>query len=411
MIFRGCRVLKSNDSLATGSKAKRLKRNRSRLWIWAAIAVIALAAGWYFLGTRESGSDKSTFLAEAVTRGNIEDSITAVGKLSALRSINVGAQVSGQLKSVKVEIGNDVKQGDLIAEIDPSPFEKKVEIASAQLDNLKAQLLSKQAQLALKKSNAARQRSLLATRNASQSTIDQADADLAMAEADVKALSAQIRQQEAQLASDTVDLGYTKIYSPMAGTVVDQAAKEGETLNAVQSAPTVVTVADLKVMTVEAQVSEADISKLKPGMTVYFTLLGQPDKRFTGTLRQIKPTPQTDNNVVLYYALFDVPNATGELMINMSTQVYFVLDNAENVLIVPTAALSSKREGPGKPQTTVQVIDKSGSPMQRVVEVGVRNRVQAEIKSGLEEGDKVVVTSASSGGSGQRGRRPGGMFF
>ncbi|GLU28718.1 efflux RND transporter periplasmic adaptor subunit [Brucella sp. NBRC 12950] len=409
-------MLRSTDSQATGPKTtasgKRASRGRNRLWVWLPIAAIALGAGWYFLSGREAGSQKSTYLAETVERGNIENSITAVGTLSALRSINVGAQVSGQLKSVKVEIGDEVKQGDLIAEIDPSPFEKKVEIASAQLDNLKAQLLSKQAQLTLKKSNAARQRSLLATRNASQSTIDQADADLAMAEADVKALSAQIRQQEAQLASDKVDLGYTKIYSPMVGTVVDQSAKEGETLNAVQSAPTVVTVADLKVMTVEAQVSEADISKLKPNIPVYFTLLGQPDKRFTGTLRQIKPTPQTDNNVVLYYALFDVPNPTGELMINMSAQVYFVLDHADNVLIIPTAALNQKREGTGKPQTTVQVVDKSGATAERVVEIGVRNRVQAEVKSGLEEGDKVVVTSASAtAGSTQRGRRPGGMFF
>ncbi|TCQ79177.1 macrolide-specific efflux system membrane fusion protein [Ochrobactrum sp. BH3] len=409
-------MLKSTDSLPAGQKktasAKRAPRGRSHLWIWLPLAAVALGAGWYFLSGREASSQKSTYLAETVERGSIENSITAVGTLSALRSINVGAQVSGQLKSVKVEVGDEVKQGDLIAEIDPSPFEKKVEIASAQLDNLKAQLLSKQAQLTLKKSNAARQRSLLASRNASQSTIDQADADLAMADADVKALSAQIRQQEAQLASDKVDLGYTKIYSPMAGTVVDQSAKEGETLNAVQSAPTVVTVADLKVMTVEAQVSEADISKLKPDMPVYFTLLGQPDKRFTGTLRQIKPTPQTDNNVVLYYALFDVPNPTGELMINMSAQVYFVLDHADNVLIVPTAALNSKREGSGKPQTTVQVVDKSGSTSERTVEVGVRNRVQAEIKSGLEEGDKVVVTSASAtAGSTQRNRRPGGMFF
>jgi len=405
-------VLKSNDSLATGSKAKRAKRGRSRLWVLVPLAVIVLGAGWYFMSQRETGSQQSAYLAETVKRGNIENSITAVGKLSALRSINVGAQVSGQLKTVRVEVGDQVKQDDLIAEIDPSPFEKKVEIASAQLDNLKAQLLSKQAQLTLKKSNAARQRTLLATRNASQSTIDQADADLAMADADVKALNAQIRQQEAQLSSDKVDLGYTKIFSPMVGTVVDQAAKEGETLNAVQSAPTVVTVADLKVMTVEAQVSEADISKLTPGMPVYFTLLGQPDKRFTGTLRQIKPTPQTDNNVVLYYALFDVPNPTGELMINMSAQVYFVIDQADNVLIVPTAALHSKRESAGKPQTTVQVVDKSGSVAERTVEVGVRNRVQAEIKSGLEEGDNVVVTSASeTAGQGQRGRRPGGMFF
>nr|WP_154143088.1 efflux RND transporter periplasmic adaptor subunit [Brucella sp. 10RB9210] len=394
------------------ASARKRAKGKRRWWLWLPAAAIIIGAGWYFYGSYKADGEKSSYLAETVTRGDIENAITAVGTLSALRSVNVGAQVSGQLKSVKVEVGDHVKQGQLIAEIDPSPFEKKVEIAGAQLDNLKAQLLSKDAQLTLKKLNAARQKSLLATRGVSQATVDQANADLLMAEAEVKALNAQIRQQEAQLASDKVDLGYTSIYSPMEGTVVDEAAKEGETLNAVQSAPTIVTVADLKVMTVEAQVSEADISKLKPGMPVYFTLLGQPDKRFTGTLRQIKPTPATDNNVVLYYALFDVPNPTGELMIDMSAQVYFVLGEAKDVLVVPTAALTDKQKG-GKPQVTVKVADKSGTLVERPVKVGVRNRVLAEIQSGLEEGDRVVVTAATgnSAAGGERGRRPSMRFF
>lgn len=408
-------MLKSSDSSQLGQQpasARKRAKGKRRWWLWLSAAAIIIGAGWYFYGSYKADGEKSSYLAETVTRGDIENAITAVGTLSALRSVNVGAQVSGQLKSVKVEVGDHVKQGQLIAEIDPSPFEKKVEIAGAQLDNLKAQLLSKDAQLTLKKLNAARQKSLLATRGVSQATVDQANADLLMAEAEVKALNAQIRQQEAQLASDKVDLGYTFIYSPMEGTVVDEAAKEGETLNAVQSAPTIVTVADLKVMTVEAQVSEADISKLKPGMPVYFTLLGQPDKRFTGTLRQIKPTPATDNNVVLYYALFDVPNPTGELMIDMSAQVYFVLGEAKDVLVVPTAALTDKQKG-GKPQVTVKVADESGTLVERPVKVGVRNRVLAEIQSGLEEGDRVVVTAATGNGAagGERGRRPSMRFF
>ncbi|WP_094283686.1 efflux RND transporter periplasmic adaptor subunit [Brucella ceti] len=408
-------MLKSSDSSQLGQQpasARKRAKGKRRWWLWLSAAAIIIGAGWYFYGSYKADGEKSSYLAETVTRGDIENAITAVGTLSALRSVNVGTQVSGQLKSVKVEVGDHVKQGQLIAEIDPSPFEKKVEIAGAQLDNLKAQLLSKDAQLTLKKLNAARQKSLLATRGVSQATVDQANADLLMAEAEVKALNAQIRQQEAQLASDKVDLGYTSIYSPMEGTVVDEAAKEGETLNAVQSAPTIVTVADLKVMTVEAQVSEADISKLKPGMPVYFTLLGQPDKRFTGTLRQIKPTPATDNNVVLYYALFDVPNPTGELMIDMSAQVYFVLGEAKDVLVVPTAALTDKQKG-GKPQVTVKVADESGTLVERPVKVGVRNRVLAEIQSGLEEGDRVVVTAATGNGAagGERGRRPSMRFF
>ncbi|WP_343312703.1 efflux RND transporter periplasmic adaptor subunit [Brucella sp. BE17] len=411
-------MLKTLNSTEKGQQAAPLRKHSGksrRWWLWILILVIAGSSVWYFYDVRTAGTEKSNYLAEPVTRGDIENAITAVGTLSALRSINVGAQVSGQLKSVKVEVGDQVKQGQQLAEIDASPFEKKIEIANAQLDNLKAQLLSKDAQLTLKKLNAKRQKSLLATRGVSQATVDQADADLAIAEADVKALGAQIRQQEAQLSSDMVDLGYTKIYSPMDGTVVDQSAKEGETLNAVQSAPTIVTVADLTTMTVEAQVSEADISRLKPDMSVYFTLLGQPDKRFTGTLRQIKPTPETENNVVLYYALFDVPNPTRELMLNMSAQVYFVIDSAKNVLLVPVSALSEKHERSAqsdKTETVVRVVNDNGVVSERSVEIGVRSRVQAEIKKGLQEGDKVIVTSASdtATGANARGRR-GGPFF
>lgn len=416
-------MLQKIGSTNSGQRSTQNARQRGRTRRWSVLLIAALAVvvgGWYFLGANRAGGQKNTFLAETVTRGDIEDSITAVGKLSALRSINVGAQVSGQLKSVKVQVGDHVEDNELVAEIDPAPSEKKVEIASAQLDNLKAQLQSKEAQLKLKEINATRQKSLLATRGVSQSTVDQANADLAMAEADVKALNAQIRQQEAQLASGKVELGYTKIYSPMAGTVVDQITKEGETLNAVQSAPTIITVADLSTMTVEAQVSEADISRLKLGMPVYFTLLGQPNKKFTGTLRQIKPTPQIENNVVLYYALFDVPNPTGELMVNMSAQVYFVTAHAEDVLLVPASALIAKADDVSdtgqhhEPSSyNVKVVNSDGSVTEKPVEIGVRNRVQAEVKSGLNEGDKVIVTSASSMNdkANSRGSRAGGRLF
>lgn len=389
-------------------KASRKTRNR---WIWFA-AALGLGAVWYFTSAHNTASEKNAYLAETVRHGDIENAITAVGTINPSRSINVGAQVSGQLQSLKVEIGDTVTEGQLLAEIDPSPSEKRLEMARAQLDNLKAQLLNKQAQLLFKKANAERQRSLLKTRSVSQSIIDQADAELAMADADVKALSAQIRQQEAQVDSYRVDLGYTKIYSPTAGTVVDQAAKEGETLNAAQSTPTIVTIADLQLMTVEAQVSEADIGNLKVGMPAYFTLLGRPDKHFPGTLRQIKPTPQITNNVVLYNALFDVPNPEGELMIDMSAQVYFVIDQAKDVLLVPISALQNEMQD-GKSITTVQVVAADGSLRRREVEIGVRSRVEAEVKSGLEEGDKVVVTTGTSGStnSGSRGRSPGMRTF
>lgn len=390
------------------------QRRKSKRWIWLILAALVVAIAWYVLTTRNASDKNQAVLAEAVTRGDLEDSITAVGTLSALRSINVGAQVSGQLKKLHVEIGDKVSQGDLLAEIDPTPIEKKIEMSTAQLDNLKAQLVSKQAQLKLKRLNADRQSALLDTRGVSKATVDQAEADLAVADAEVKGLSAQIRQQEAQVSGDRVDLGYTKIYSPMNGTIADQAAKEGETLNAVQSAPTIVTVADLSVMTVEAQVSEADVGRLKPGMEVYFTLLGDGGKRYSGQLRQIKPTPQTDNNVVLYYALFDVPNTDGELMISMSAKVHFVINAAKDVLTIPAAALRTVRGEEGGPRKkVVTVVTASGAEEDRTVETGVQNRVQVEIKSGLDDGDRVVVSrnTGEKPASGQNNRRrERGMF-
>ena len=390
------------------NKFKRAKTKRSLIRKGLVLAVCIMAILGYFFYPAGSSVEKSTRLTEKVTLGNIENTITAVGTLKALRSVNVGAQVSGQLKTVEVEVGDQVKKGQLLAEIDPASLEKRVEMSSAQLDNLNAQLLSKEAQREIKELNIKRQRLLLTSRGVSQAVVDQAEADLKIAEAEVSGLKAQIRQQQAQLGSEKVDLGYSKIYSPMDGTVVDQPAKEGETLNAVQSAPTIVTVADLSVMTVEAQVSEADISKLRIGMPAYFTLLGQPDKRYEGKLRTIKPKPETTNNVVLYYALFDVPNSDGDLMLDMSAQVYFVIDSATDTLLVPSAALSPAK---GKDQRTVTIVDNAGKEQERTITIGISNRVQTQVADGLKDGDEVVLKQSSgAGASSSASRRPRGMF-
>lgn len=375
----------------------RKKRRSRRPWIFA-LLVLAVVGTGYYAWSRQGAPPATTVITQAVTRGDIEESVTAVGTLDAVKSVDAGAQVSGQLKSLHVGIGDKVEQNQLIAEIDPASIENRIEIDEAELANLEAQLVSKKAQLVLKQANIERQRNLVATNSVSQSTLDQAVADHAAAGADVQAIEAQIRKQKATLAGDRVDLGYTKIYAPMAGTIVDDPAKEGQTLNANQTTPTIVTIADLSTMTVKAQVSEADVGKLKLGMDAYFTLLGQPGKRFTGKLRQIEPMPDTENNVVLYYALFDVPNPTGELMMSMSAQVFFVQAAAKNVLVVPSAALrtmeAAASDRPARAEVTV--VAPSGATQTRPVEVGVRNRVSAEIVSGLQEGEKVVVDAASA---------------
>lgn len=412
----------SNVTFIPGAVAPGRKKKRSRLWMWLPVAFLVAGAGYYAWSNYGASTSTAAVVTQAVVRADIENAVTAVGTLDSIKSVDAGAQVSGQLKVLHVEIGDKVTQNELIGEIDPATIQNRIEIDQAELSNLQAQLVSKKAQLVLKQANIERQRNLVSTRSVSQSTLDQAIADLATAQADVTALEAQIRKQQATLDGDQVDLGYTKIYAPMAGTIAAVPVKEGQTLNASQTAPTIVTIADLSIMTVKAQVSEADVSKLKIGMDAYFTLLGQPGKRYTGKLRQIQPTPDIENNVVLYYALFDVPNVDGDLMISMSAQVFFLQSAANNVLVVPSSAIRTKKvsteaEG-GQRAFEVSVVDGSGKTSVRDVEVGIRNRVNAEIRSGLKEGDLVVVGQASdsdgaaagTGNRSQRGQRMPRMF-
>lgn len=373
-----------------------MKANRRLL---VAMAVLAIAAGliWHFwLGNERNGPELVTTPVERV---DIEDSVTALGTLEPLNYVDVGTQVSGQLKVLHVVEGDQVEEGQLLAEIDPTIYLAKVEATEAQLENLRAQLADREATQVLARLQAERQNNLIRMDATSREAVEQADAGLRSANAQIKALQAQIRQLESQLKEARADLGYTRIHAPMSGTVVDQLANQGQTLNANQTAPIIVQIADLSTMTVRTQVSEADITQLEVGMPVWFTTLGQPDLRREGVLRQILPTPEVVNNVVLFNALFDVPNPDGKLLPQMSAQVFFVRAAADNALSIPVSALqpaspgANGDAGPGKPYRVQVMVD--GHPRERLVRVGVMTRVSAEILEGLEEGDEVVISGAA----------------
>jgi membrane fusion protein, macrolide-specific efflux system len=398
--------------------ARRCLRRRGTAAAGAA-AVLVLAAGAWGVHAWTGRDDAAArYTVAAVQRGDLEDAVTATGILQPHDYVDVGTQVSGQLKNLHVEIGSRVKAGQLIAEIDPTLYLSRVEADQAQLRTQGAQLQDRQAQLALAEQQHQRQVNLMRDNATTQDALDTAEAALRSATAQIKVLQAQIEQTQSTLRGDQANLSYTKIYAPMSGTVVAQSAKQGQTLNANQQAPIIVRIADLSTMTVQSQVSEADVSSLRPGMRVYFTTLGDANTRWYGTLRQINPTPETVNNVVLYDALFDVDNPNGALMTQMTAQVFFVTAEAKNAVLVPVGALrppgagagGGRRGGPSASRPNggdagavdvrarfagrdalVRVVKPGGAIESRDVRVGVVSRVSAQILSGLEPGEQIVV--------------------
>ena len=397
-----------------------------------------VAGGWYAWPQVFGKRDPLTaYQFSTVQRGDIEDVVTATGTLQPRDYVDVGAQVSGQLRKIHVEVGDTVNAGDLLAEIDPTVYRARVDASRAQLKNLRAQLKDREAQLALAQIQLRRQRALMAEDATTKESLQTAEASAKSAQAQLEALRAQIEQIESTLRADEANLQYARILSPMAGTVVSITARQGQTLNTNQQAPVVMRIADLSTMTVQTQVSEADVSRLKLGMDAYFTTLGGSGKRWQGKLEKIEPTPTVTNNVVLYNALFDVLNPDGLLMTQMTAQVFFIVSQARDVLLVPMAALSQgaprapqpspsaapanangagrgmgagagqgrsggvAAAGTGPRQGTVKVADERGGVQERKVELGVANRVQAQVLSGLAEGERVVSGLVVGAGGGR----------
>src|SRR5690606_5056250 len=249
-----------------GEKASNMPRLRRLPWLLAALALLTggAAAGLYLGGCNDAGLQTVT-----VESGDVERVITALGSLKPKHYVDVGTQVTGQLKKVHVAVGDRVERGQLIAEIDPAVYQSRVQSGQATLDKLRAQLALREAELTLARQRLERNRQLLAAKAISRDTVEENEAALKIAQAQIQSLRAEIKAAEAALDSDITNLGYTKIYAPITGTVVSESAVEGQTVNASQSAPVIVQIADLETMTVWAQVAEADVIRIKPGMPAY----------------------------------------------------------------------------------------------------------------------------------------------
>jgi macrolide-specific efflux system membrane fusion protein len=345
-----------------------------------------------------------------VRLGDIENAVLATGKLDAIERVNVGAQVSGQVKSLKVKLGDKVTKGQPIADIDDLPQRNDLRNAEAALNVAKADLQAKQALLKQAESRFKRQKRMLSDEAGSREDFETAEATLAATRAELIALNARIVQAQIEVDKKKVDLSYTRILAPMDGIVIAVITQQGQTVNANQSAPTIVKLAQLDVMTIKAQISEADITRVSQGQKAYFTIFSEPDKRYDATLRTVELAPESvmkddsvsgsssssgsgsSNASVYYNALLDVPNPDNRLRIAMTAQVSLLLGEAKNALLVPIQAVHKTADN----KQQVQVLTGDNRLEMREVKTGITNNVDIQILSGLKAGENVVLVQENT---------------
>jgi macrolide-specific efflux system membrane fusion protein len=373
------------------------------------LLLVGMMAVILLINGRSAPTPDTGIISAVVKTGDIEETVLASGILKPVKLVAVGAQVSGRLTSLKVSLGQKVQQGDLIAEIDSLTQQNNLRTAEADVENMRAQRLEKEATLRLAETSLARRERTLAAMASSQADYEAAVSNLGTTQAQIKALDAQILAAEVGVDAARVNLGYTRIIAPINGTVLWIVTQEGQTVNATQSAPTIIILGQLDTMTVRAEISEADVVRVRPGQAVYFTILGDSERRYDAILESIEPAPEsitndksiasstsagsssassTSSSAAIYYnGILNVPNADGRLKTYMTAEVHILLGQAKGVLTVPAAAIRKETEG----RHTVQVVDDKQRISSRSVDVGLNDRINAEIRSGLKAGERVVV--------------------
>lgn len=383
-------------------------------WRLGLIAALLIGGGWWVRQHYFTPPPAPQVITAPVTRQDLEDTVLATGSIQAIQQVDIGAQASGQIRKLHVELGQSIHKGDLVAEIDSTKQQNDLRNAEAQLAVLAAQKRSRQAQLVQYELALQRTKALVKEDAGTRADLEAAQASVDTTRAALAELDAQIEQ--ARIAVDTArtNLGYTRIVAPMDGVVIAVVRKAGQTVNALQSAPTLIKLAQLDTMLIRAQISEADVVKVRPDMPVYFTIMGEPDKRYDARLVAIEPstdaeqaetssttstssTSSSTTSAIYYNGRFTVPNPEHKLRIDMTAQVSIVASRADNTLTVPATALGARgKDG----RYTVKVLEGEAGQAQRVsqrqVRVGLNNRVQAQVLDGLKEGERVVIGDASA---------------
>ena len=311
------------------------------------IAVVAILGGgaWWWTARKGEAAD-SAYRTATIERGDIRVAISATGTLSAISTVTVGSQISGQVTDVLVDYNSEVKKGEVLARIDPSTYEAQIEQGNAQIANAQASLKQAQATLANAELDYARKADLGRHKLVAQSDVDLARAARDQARAQVNAAQASIRQQTASTQTTRVNLDRTVIRSPVDGVVLTRTIEPGQTVAASLQAPELFTIAeDLSKMKIELAVDEADIGQVKVGQAVSFTVDAFADRQFRGQVQQVRLSATTTSNVVTYPVVVSVDNSDGTLLPGLTVNAEIEVSKRDDILKVSNAALRYKPTG------------------------------------------------------------------
>lgn len=391
---------------------------KKRFFILLGLAVAAGAAYYFF---SSNSKQETTYLTESVTRGNVEKTVVASGSVESVNEVNVGAQASGKITKLYVKLGQEIKKGEMIADIDSTTQINTLNTKKAALVSYQAQLKAKKTAYDVALSSYNRLSKLYTQKATSLDSVNTAKTTLDNAKAEMEAIEANIKQAEIEVNTAETNVSYTKITAPMDGTVISVPVSEGQTVNANQTTPTIVTIADLSKMKIKPEISEGDITKVKAGQEVSFTILSDSQTVYHSIIDSVDPanTTTTDSSstssstssssssstssAIYYYANVLIDNPDRTLRIGMTTENNIKIANAKDVLLVSNMAIQ-KRDG----KSFINVLNDKNQPEPREVETGVQNDFHTEIKSGVNEGEKVIVSQVANGekvGSMPRGPR------
>jgi macrolide-specific efflux system membrane fusion protein len=367
------------------------KKRPARRWGRIALAAAVLAAGVGVYVWRQRPADVPAPPTAAAELADITQTVQAAGVLQPKVKVDIGAQVSGQVRRLHVQLGQHVAKGELLVSLDPELARNDVQQAEATLAQQSAALERSQVDLRMARREAERQHRMLAGNATAQTDVDNADANLAKLEADLRGQGATLARLKADLGRRQLALGYTSIAAPLEGDVVSIAVQEGQTLIAAQITPLLLTLAQLDTMTVRARVAEADIQSVRVGQAASFTTLSGTARRYQGKVRVIQPIPEKVANAVFYNVLFDVDNHGHELLSDMTVQVELITDAAKQALSIPVVALG-QRHPDG--QHDVRVLGEGGKDTLRQIRVGIQDGAKVQVLAGLKAGERVLLAPA-----------------